>query len=173
MEELTASQIEQELLRGRLNLGISFLAPATDEIGSEPLFDEELVLIVSSRHRLARRKVLKMKELDGEPLILLSTDFYPRQLLDQKAREVGARPKVAVEMNSIEGILAAIRSSGGATVLPALAMRKKAAGLRAVSLTEPTPRRTGGLLWRRDCYRCNATNAFMQYAHAIVEEYMI
>ena len=145
VEELTASQIEQELLRGRLNLGISFVSPSTDEIGSEPLFEEELVLIVSSRHRLARRKLIKMKELDAEPLVLLPTAFYPRQLFDEKAREVGVRPRVAVEMNSIEGILAAIRSSGGATVLPALALTKKEAGLRAISLREPTPRRTVGL----------------------------
>jgi LysR family cyn operon transcriptional activator len=171
VEELTAGQIEQELLRGRLNLGISFVSPSTDGISSEPLFDEELVLIVSSRHRLARRRLLKIQELDTEPLILLPTSFYPRQLFDEKAREVGASPRVAVEMNSIEGILAAIRICGGATVLPHLALTKKTAGLRVIPLTEPTPRRTVGLLWRRDCYRCNATRAFMGYAHRVVETY--
>lgn len=171
VEELAASQIEQELLQGRLNLGISFVSPSTDEISSEPLLDEELVLIVSSHHRLAGRKLLKVRELDGEALILLPAAFTPRQLFDEKAREVGAHPRVVVEMNSIEGILAAVRSSHGATVLPALALTKKAAGLRAIPLTEPTPRRTVGLLWRRDGYRCQATNAFMQYAHAVVEEY--
>lgn len=170
VEELAAGQIEQELLRGRLNLGVSFVSPSSTEIHSEPLFDEELVLIVSSRHRLARRTTLKIRELDAEPLILLPTSFYPRQLFDEKAREVGVCPRVVVEMNSIEGILAAIRSSGGATVLPALALTKKTAGLRAVSLTEPTPRRTVGLLWRRDGYRCSATNAFMEFAHAVVRE---
>jgi len=161
VEELTANQIEQEILRGRLNLGISFVPPSTDEIGSEPLFEDNLVLIVSSQHRLAGRKSLKMKELDAEPLVLLPKAFYPRQLFDEKAQEIGIRPKVAVEMNSIEGILAAIRSSSGATVLPALALTTKEAGLRAIDLTEPTPRRSVGLQWRRDCYRCKATNAFM------------
>jgi LysR family transcriptional regulator, cyn operon transcriptional activator len=171
VEELAAGQIEEELLQGRLNLGISFVSPSTDEISSEPLFDEELVLIVSSHHRLAGRKVLKVRELDGESLILLPAAFTPRQLFDEKAGEVGVRPRVAIEMNSIEGILAAVRSSHGATVLPGLALAKKATGLRAIPLTEPTPRRTVGLLWRRDGYRCQATNAFMQYAHAVVEEY--
>jgi LysR family transcriptional regulator, cyn operon transcriptional activator len=170
VEELAASQIEQGLLCGRLNLGISFVSPAADDIGSEPLLEEELVLIVSSRHRLAKRTLLKMKELDGEPLVLLPTAFYPRQLFDEKAREAGARPRVAVEMNSIEGILAAIRTSGGATVLPTLALTKKNTGLRAIPLIEPTPRRTVGLLWRRGGYRCRATNAFMKYAHAVVGE---
>jgi LysR family cyn operon transcriptional activator len=171
VEELTASQIEQDIVRGRINLGISFVSPATDEIISEPLFEEELVVIVSTCHPLAKRKVLKMKELDAEPLVMLPTAYYPRQLFDEKAREVGAHPRVAVEMNSIEGILAAIRRSGGATVLPALALAKKAAGLRTIMLTEPTPRRTVGLLWRRDGYRCMATSAFVKYAHEVVGEY--
>jgi LysR family cyn operon transcriptional activator len=171
VQELTAGQIEQELLRGRLNLGISFIAPARADIGSEPLFEEELVLIVSTRHRLARRKMLKMNELATERLVLLPDSYYPRQLLDEKAREAGIRLTVAVELNSIEGILAAIKSSGGATVLPALALAKKEVGLRAIELTEPTPRRTVGLLWRRDGYRCKATTAFMEYAHGAVKEY--
>jgi LysR family cyn operon transcriptional activator len=171
VEELAAGQIEQAILHGRLNLGISFVPPATDEIGSEPLFEEELVLIVSDRHRLARRKFIKMKELDAEPLVLLPTVFYHRQLFDESAREVGARPRVAVEMNSIEGILGAIRRTGGATVLPALALTKKQAGLGAISLMEPTPRRTVGLLWRRDSYRCKATNAFIEYAHEVIDEH--
>jgi LysR family cyn operon transcriptional activator len=171
VEELTAGQIEQGLLRGRLNLGISFVSAATEEIGSEPLFEEELVMIVSSRHRLAGRESLKLKELDGEALVMLPEAYYPRQLLETEARAVGIRLKLAVEMNSIEGILAAIRSIGGATVLPALALTKKETGLRVVKLVEPTPRRTVGLLLRRDCYRCKATDAFVKYAHAVADEY--
>ena len=171
VEELAAGQIEQELLRGRLDLGISFLPSATDDFDCEPLLDEHLVLIVSSRHRLARRQHIKMIELNDEPLVLLPTAFYPRQLFDEKAQEVGIRPRVAVEMNSIDGILAAIRSSGGATVLPALALTKRVTGLRVLSLLEPTPQRSVGLLWRRDCYRCNATKTFMTYAHALAQEF--
>jgi LysR family cyn operon transcriptional activator len=170
VEELTAGQIEEDLLRGRLNLGISSVSPAADEIASEPLFEEELTLIVPSRHRLASRKILKLKELDTEPLVLLAGAYYPRQLFDEKAREVGLRPRVAVEMNSIDGILAATRRSGRATVLPALALRNRAPGLRAISFAEPKPRRTVGLLWRRESYRCRATEAFMKYAHAVVAE---
>jgi len=171
VEELIASQIEQELLRGRLNLGISFIPPTGDDIASEPLFEEELVLIVSSRHRLARRKLLKLRELDGEPLVLQPTTFYPRQLFDEKAREVGVRPQVAVELNSMEGILGTIRSCGGASVLPGQVLAKKEAGLRVIPITEPRLRRTVGLMWRREGYRCKATTAFMAFAHALVERY--
>ncbi len=172
VEELTAHQIEEDIQRGRLKLGISFVPPSTREIDSESLFEEELVLIVSSRHRLARRLFLEMKELDAEPLILLPTAYYPRQMIDEKTKEMGIFLQVAVEMNSIEGILAAIRNGDGATVLPALALTaQKKSALRAIPLREPTPRRSVGLLWRRDGYCCKATRAFMEYAQVVVKEH--
>ena len=168
VEELLAAQIEEDLLRGQTNLGISFASPSTDEIGSEPLLDEELVLIVSSRHRLARRTTIKMRELDLERLILLPGASYLRKLFDEKTREAGVRPKVIVELNSIDGILATIRTGGIATILPSRALKNRGTGLRAIPLIEPTPRLTLRLLWRRAGRRCNATNAFMQYAHEVV-----
>jgi LysR family cyn operon transcriptional activator len=171
VEELTAGQIEHELLHGRLDLGMSYIPSLLGEIDCLPLLNENLVLIVGSRHRLARRRQIRMKELESEPLILLPGAFYPRQLFDEKAREVDLRPTVAVEINSIDGILGAIRSTGRATVLPALALTKKVTGLRVLSLIEPTPQRTVGLMWRRDCYCCNAAKVFMKYAQAMAEEF--
>lgn len=173
IEEHTASRIEEELLYGRLNMGVSFIPPSGDEIESEALFDEELVLIVSSRHRLARKSFLKMAALEGERLILLPTPYHPRQLFDEKATEIGIRPKVVAEMNSIEGILAAVIGCGGATVLPNLAMSNKTSGLRAISLVEPTPRRTVGLTWRQNSYRCKATEAFRQFSQEAATKYAL
>jgi LysR family cyn operon transcriptional activator len=170
--ELTASQIEQELLRGRLDLGISFVEAATDEIDIESLFEDEFVLIVAAQHRLTRRKLLKMQELDAEPLVLLPTTYWIRERFEERAREIGIRPKVAVEMNSMEGILATVRICGGATVLPALALATKEAGLRTIRFTEPTLQCRVGLLWRRDCYRSRASTAFAACAHALAQEYV-
>jgi LysR family cyn operon transcriptional activator len=170
VEELTTSQIEQDVLRGRLNVGISYIAPHMDAVDSEPLFEDEFVLIVSARHRLARRKLLKMTELEDESLVMLPSTYCVRQVFDEKAREVGIRPKVAVEMNSIEGILATVRNCEGATILPVLTLPKRGAGLRAVKLMEPTLKRTVGLVWRRGCYRCRAMDAFLRYARGAVGE---
>jgi LysR family cyn operon transcriptional activator len=89
-------------------------------------------------------------------------------LFDKKAREVGVRPKVAVEMNSIEGILATVRNCGGATILPAPALPKKDVSLRAIKITEPRLQRTVGMVWRRNGYRCRAMDAFVEYARAAV-----
>lgn len=168
--ELTAGQIEQDLLSGRLNLGISFVCSVGPAIDSQPLFEDEFVVIVSARHRLASRKRLRIRELDAEPLVLLPNAFWVRSLLDEKMREAGVRPHVAVEINSVEGILATVRGGGGATILPTLALANKETGLRTIKFTEPMLRRTVGVLWRRDGCRCRAADAFLEYARAAFQK---
>ncbi len=169
IEDLSADQIEDELVQGRLHLGISFLPPSAPEIQVEPLCEEELVLIVAPEHRLARRARLPLRELDGERLVLQPESFAPRRLLEESVRAVGVRPHVVVEMNSIEGILATVRGMGGATVLPSMAARKESA-LCLVPLTEPTPRRKIGLLWRRGSYRSRAAIRFAEHVVAVVRD---
>jgi LysR family cyn operon transcriptional activator len=170
VEEFTAAELEHDLLRGRLDLAVSYLPTDREEIEGTPLFEERLVLIVSGHHRLGRRKRVKLKELKAEPLVLLPGAFRARALFDTRAREVGLRLRVAAEINSVEGILATVRSGGAATVLPALTLADREPGLRAVELTEPTLRQTLGLVWRRGCYHSRAFNAFVEYARAVAEE---
>jgi len=60
-----------------------------------------------------------------------------------------------LEMNAIEPILATIRDSGLASVLSAGAIVDPT-GLQIVRLTDPAPRRTVGILWRRNGHRSTA-----------------
>lgn len=166
VEELSDDEIERQLISGKVNLGIGFIPASSPEIITEPLFEEQLVLVVPESHKFARRRQIKVRELDGEPLVL-SSDSCTRQLTDDTLRDGGAVPRVAVEMSAIEGILATVRKGGMASVLPALALRE-AQGVRTIRLTEPTPRRTVGLLWHRTTHRCASTRAFaVQVADAV------
>lgn len=50
VEELSAREIEQGVVDGRLQLGISFIPAEADGITAQALFCEELVLILSNQH---------------------------------------------------------------------------------------------------------------------------
>jgi LysR family cyn operon transcriptional activator len=174
VDELPAAGIEAALEAGELDLGVGFVPPAASGLVAEPLFTEELVVIVPESHRLAGRPAVAFRELDGEPLILLSPRFCTRRLFDACTAGAGVCPQVRIEMNSIEGILATVRATGLATVLPALALRcAEGTGLRGVPLVEPSPRRTVGLLWRRCGYRCAAARAFAAAVAEVVERYSL
>ncbi|MBX3031805.1 MAG: transcriptional regulator CynR [Chloroflexi bacterium] len=165
IEESATDAIERRLGRGELQLGVGFLPASDPDIETEPLFEEELALVVRDDHHLVGERSVPVRSLDGLPMVMLSDTFCTRRLWEENARLAGAQPRVTMELNTVNGILAVVERTGLTTVLP---HRTLAAGraqrLVALELRDPTPSRTVGLLWRRDHHRCAATRAFMEVA---------
>ncbi|MCS6288071.1 MAG: transcriptional regulator CynR [Nitrospira sp.] len=171
-DELSGPDIEAGVRSGSLEVGIGFVPVSSDRIQSQPLFEEDFVLIASPRHRFARRRHLPLSALAKESLILLPNIFCTRRLLDENFEQAGVQPKIIVEMNSIEGILATVRRSNFATVLPRLSLGlTRNQTLRAITLKNPTPRRGIGLLWKKGGYRSAAAKALTDQVRAVVSEY--
>lgn len=147
--------MERELINAELDMAVAYAAGDNDQIVAEPLFDEELVLVVGSKCPQAGRKSLPMRELAKLPLVLLTPEFGVRQFVDRFFSETGQHPHVVLEMNAIDPILATTRNSGLATVLSAGAILD-ASGLHIVRLTDPAPKRMVGILWRRNGHRSAA-----------------
>ena len=172
LDELSGPDIESGLKDGLLDLGIGFVPVKSDRVESQQMFEEDFVLITSPRHRLASRRLLPMSSLTDQALILLPGLFCTRQLLDASFEQAGVRPTVIAEMNSIEGILATVRTSKLATILPRLALGLKPnASLRAISLKHPTPRRGIGLLWKKGGYRSGAAQALANQVKAVIKDH--
>ena len=168
IEERTADAIEAGLLDGTLQVGISFVPATAEDIATEALFSEELQLIVREDHPLATYETVRVGDLDGVALALLSTAFCTRRLWERSVAQAGVRPQVVIEMNTVGSLLATVRTSGLATVLPALALHdEQASGLAGIRLTDPTPRRTVGLMWARRAYQCATASAFMATVRAV------
>lgn len=171
-DELSGPDIESRLQQGALDLGIGFAPAGSDRIECQPLFEEDFVLIVSPRHRLASRRRLPLSLLADESLVLLPGVYCTRRLLNASFEQAGIQPRVTVEMNSIDGILATVRTSRLATVLPRLSLGLKgSAALRSVPLTNPTPRRGVGLLWKKGGYRSGAAKALTEQVRLVAEEH--
>lgn len=161
IDELPASELENALDEGNLQLAISFVPPANNTLEWETLFNEQLVLIVSKEHELAGRESLNISDLQNVPLVLLSKNYCTRRLAENSAQEAGIEFKVAAEMNTISTILKSIQSTKMGTILPRLALAAHdTEKLAALSLQNPTPIRTVGLLWRRNSYRSIAARIF-------------
>jgi LysR family cyn operon transcriptional activator len=149
------ADMERDLLSAELDLAVAYINDDHDQIVSDRLFDEELVLVVGTKHSHAGRNHMPMRDLAQLPLVLLTPEFGARQFVDKFLSEAGLRAHIVLEMNAIEPILASIRNSGLATVLSAGAI-VDGTGLRTVRLTEPVPKRTVGILWPRNGHRSAA-----------------
>jgi DNA-binding transcriptional LysR family regulator len=70
------STFQNEALRkGEIDIG--FLRPPLDQISldCELLFEEEFVVVLPKAHRLAKRRILRLKEIADEPLIIFDRNF--------------------------------------------------------------------------------------------------
>lgn len=166
--ELAVEDIESGLDSGRLDLGISFLPPSRKSLEGQILFTEELVAVVPASHSLANRRRIRVRELALHPLVLLSSKYCTRQLIDRAFGEAEAQPEVQVEMNSVESILSTVRQARLATLLPSLALRQREAGLKPIRVVEPTPRRSVGLLWLSGAHRRAAAQAFAEITETVL-----
>lgn len=147
-EELSQAKIVERLLSGDLDLGIAYRPQENQELWFEPLYNEEMVLLVRSDHPLARRKRMRMVELHNVRMALLPKVFSTRQQLDECFRACGAEPLVVAEMNTVLPMIELIRQTDLAGIVGESAT-DMVEGLSVVALENPTPIRTPGLIWKR------------------------
>lgn len=144
IEELSASEIEERLKSGLLDLGISFAPSSHTDLACEKLFDEELVLAVHPDHRLANRKNISFRSLADEPLALLPHGYCTRRIIEESFRSAGVAIRVAVELNSIAGLTAVAKAGGPPTIIPRLGIDSHR--LSVIRLQDPKPKRQVCLL---------------------------
>jgi LysR family cyn operon transcriptional activator len=163
--EMNQDRIETLLLQDELDVGIGFTEARSPDIDCQAWFVETLALVVGKNHPCATRKrPLSIPELEKELLVLLGCDFATRGHIDRHCQAQGIKPRIAIEANSISGIIEIVRHSDRlATVLPE-AIARKQEGLCTVALREAMPQRTVALLQRKGAYRTAACQAFLDIA---------
>ncbi|MBX9809994.1 MAG: transcriptional regulator CynR [Burkholderiales bacterium] len=157
VRQLPTGEMEDRLVKGELDLGIAYEPPNSDQIIAEKLFDEPLMLVVGSRHPYAKRREIHIRELRDQPLILLTPEFPSRKLLAECFASVGYRPRIKIEINSTDAILATVKCSRLATIQTER-MAKAFPGLHCIRL-KPELTRTVAIFWRREGYRPAAARA--------------
>jgi LysR family cyn operon transcriptional activator len=167
---MSVHDIEAGLESGLLDLGISFFPAGRPMVEGEKWFTEELVAVVPVNHAWAKRRSINVAELANQPLVLLSSQYCTRQLAEGAFTQARIRPRVQVEMNSVESILSTVRRGRLISVLPTLALCQRDTGVIAIPLTKPTPRRAIGLLWMRGADRRAAAHAFASITNKVLAE---
>ena len=139
VDELSADEIENGVLSGTLDLGISFQPGNGREFDVETLFSEEFALVVHPDHYLSSRKQVRVSDLIDVPLALLNRSYCTRRMIDAAFREAGVSCRVAVELNSVAGLVAITECGGPPTILPKLGV--SSTRVAAIRLEQPTPTR--------------------------------
>src|SRR4030067_2970561 len=99
-----SEEIEKSLLVYKNDLVLIAVTKGSPRFESIPFLKEELVLIVSPNHPLAKKHAVSLKELEKYPLIIRAKGSTTRRIILQAFKEVGIHPSLYIEAGSSEFI---------------------------------------------------------------------
>jgi LysR family cyn operon transcriptional activator len=155
-----SDDIEQSVVSGTADLGFSFLPVDRDEIQSEELFKEQIVLVVSKEHPLAKRKKIELSDCNELAVALPSRRIVARRLLDQYLEQAHISLNVVVEFDDVHALLEIVRMGALGTFLTSIAVGQDP-DFRILPLPDERLCVTAAALWT---HMSPAAKAFLQIA---------
>jgi DNA-binding transcriptional LysR family regulator len=151
-----------KLVSGEIDLALVAPPPVGPEFESVVLFEQDLIVVVPSGHRLASRRSVRIADIADEELITLEHGYGLRQITDDMCAAAGFTPRYVFECQEIETVRGLVAAGLGVALLTH-AEFVPPAGLRELPLT-PRTGRIFGLAWLRDQPLPPAVRAFRDHA---------
>lgn len=120
LKEAGSREIEEDVAREELELGIVTLPLEHKELKAAPLLQDRIVLVASPDHPLAHRKRVPAAALENEPLVGFEAGSAIRRLIDRALEQRGVRMRVVMELRSIQSILRMVSLGHGLAFVSAL-----------------------------------------------------
>jgi DNA-binding transcriptional LysR family regulator len=135
--------IARALLERRLDVALVEGPVRHPRIEVVPWREDELVLITSPAHRLARKRSIELRELTGEPLIVREPGSGTRRVAERALAAHDVSPPVTLQLGSTEAIKQAVAAGLGVAFVSRFAVEEqvKLGRIAAVRVREAVLRR--------------------------------
>ena len=161
VEEITAVLL-QGLHEGRVDLAVAALPVAGEGLLCEELLREPMYLVLPQRHRLATQFQIALKQIEGEPFLLLKEGHCFRDNSIAACRRARLQPNVVFESGQFATILAMVAAGMGVSLVPEMALEPRK-GCRFVRVSDPAARRRVGLVRLKQRFATRALRALMEH----------
>lgn len=151
LEYLRPNRIYEAVMDDEVDLGVISYPTPLRGLTVLPLRSENMVLVSSPDHRLARLERVTIGQLRGEDYIGFDRDLNIRKELDKYFRQKQVTVQVVMEFDNIETIKQAIKIGTGVSILPEPTVRHDVdrGELAAVPLAIEELRRPIGIIHRQ------------------------
>jgi len=147
--EATSSALGVLLASGGLDCAVVNLPLNNPDLLVQPLFDEDIVLLIARDHPLANKNALHLADLAGIELILPAPHTGFREELDNAAREAGITLQSRADIDGLRLLSFLTLRGYGPALLPATTVQDVPPGYRAMSVAGLPLRHVGLALRRR------------------------
>ncbi|CAM2871496.1 LysR substrate-binding domain-containing protein [Rariglobus hedericola] len=168
--EMSVDEMERALVMGTVELGIGHTPPAETSLRHQSLYAEELVAVVATSDRLARRESATMEEISTRPLLVPPPGYGTRTLLLKAFAKVRRTPNFALELSSVDMLLHMVAAGSGLGIVPSSALWGRVAkDYAVVRIIRPTPKRQIGFLTLHGVHTRPAAEAFIPIVRAVAK----
>lgn len=162
LHRLSTAEQFRALRDGRIQVGFVTSAKPDEEVAVEVLERAPLVVALPERHRLTSWKVVPVREMAGEPHIVLPRRANPiyHDLLLSWCREQGFSLNIAHESDTMYMVLTLVALGFGVAILPASVREMSLTGVVFRSIRSPVPCVESGVAYRRNAHS-NVLESFL------------
>jgi LysR family hydrogen peroxide-inducible transcriptional activator len=165
-EEITPLLLER-LRAGTMDVAVAALPlPArAHEFQSFPLLQEKLFAVLPQRHGLSKRRAISLGDLQDDSFVLLRDGHCFRDTAFAACKRARMNPKVIFESGQFSSILSMVSAGLGVSIVPAMAVEKRA-GCCYVPLADERAARTIGAVTLTGRSLTRANEAFLTHLGA-------
>ena len=148
----------------------STCAPLKKENGIT-LLEEECLLGLPENHKLAREKVVKIKDLKNEDFLILQNKMPLSQITKYCCRHAGFEPNIILECDSMSTFLAFIEIGMGIAFIPSVTWDCSGhPSVRLLKVDSEKNKRYINICWREKQYLSNSAQLFREFVVEFFEE---
>jgi DNA-binding transcriptional LysR family regulator len=165
--------LEKDLRKGLIDLAF-LLAESiqTADLAAETVGFESVVVIASPDHPLAKKRVVRTRDLTGETILLSKVECSYRKVFEKILEQEEVHPFNRLEFYSVEAMKRIIMTGVGITVLPEIAVAEEVAQKRLVILpwAEGKIDVATLMIWYRDRWISPTMKAFMEVTKKVMAQ---
>lgn len=164
VQENTTEQLLKSCVQGQIDLAILALPLPAKYLEVEPLFEEELLLVLPPEHPLADKPTIRLKDVEAFPFVLLDEAHCLSDNIVSFCRQRSFQP-VAVERTSQLAMVQELVSlSHGISMIPAMARQRDQSDRRVYrSFARPKPTRKIAIAWNPYRFQSRLVDAFREH----------
>lgn len=151
------------LRQERIDMALSYKPATIDpEIDSHILFDNQLAVVVSDTHPLAKSESVRLSDLEKFPMALPAKGLQARNTFDRLIEGAGYQLNVRLEINEVNVLVDLVRLSGRLVSVLSEAALAQTSGIKVLKLNHPDTQMEGSFHVLKNGYMKRTTREFLR-----------
>ena len=164
VQEDTTDMLIKRCSHGEIDVALLALPIITRQLDIEPLFDEELLLLLPLGHPLEAKKKITAESVNGYPFVMLNEAHCLSENIASFCRKQSVQPVTIERTSQLATVQELVSLNHGVSIVPEMARKIDTSTQRTYrSFTSTKPSRTIAMMWNPDRFLSKSTKILMDH----------